>query len=195
MEKAAQPARRLDHIVAEARRLDGLLDHHNAEHALVLGTWLANGSQGERPSPAPETVGLHQRRSELDMDLKAAELALPGSREIEQQAASCAAAASWQLAEAIPLAAREAAAEVIEVQLIPAVEQVLRIEARLTGLVVALREAGDRPTNPLPGAVGISGQIAEMVRQAKREPGVPIAIDQARRFIDALTNNAQAVLK
>jgi hypothetical protein len=193
-ERATKPARRLDAILSEARRLDDLLAQHSADYERVLGAWLANGGEGERPTPAPETVGLRIRRTEIDLDLAAAKVALPGSREIEQQAAASAAAASCELAETIAVASREVAAEIIAFELIPAIEQVLRVEARLTGLVVALREAGDRPNNPLPGAIGISVQIAEMIREGKREPGIPVDIDRARRFLNELAVNAEAIL-
>jgi hypothetical protein len=194
LEAAQTPLRRLQEPIDEFARVDGRLAEIDRANDADVGRWIAAGSQGGRPMPPAEVVGLRQLRDTLLPDATAARLALPAAQAEFQRVAQAAIAAARQKDEALVIAAANAARDVIEAELVPAVTRVVEIEARVAGLAAVLREAGDRGTNPMPGAIGGSLQIVDMVREAKHRPAVPIAIDQAWQFLNALAVNAEAVL-
>ena len=194
IEAAQAPLRRLQEPIDDLAEVYRRLTEIDQQTDVAVGRWIADGGAGDRPVGPPEVVGLRHKRDTLAPDATAARLILPGAQTEFQRVAQAAVAAARQKDESLVIAAAEAAREVIEAELVPAVEKVVEIEARVAGLAAALREAGDRAANPLPGAVGISVQINDMVREAKHRPAVPLAIDQARQFLNTLAVNAEAAL-
>lgn len=193
MEAEAQPARRLDAIIAEARDLDQQLAASAADHHRELGSWLANSSQAERPTPSAATVGLRQRRAELADDLAAAEAALPTARHGEQEAASRAAAASRRLVESVAIAAADAARELFP-RLMAQLEEYLALEGQLRGLEAALRTAGNQP-HASNAYFAVASEISDAIAEIKRTTGAPINVAAGERLLAALANNPEAVLQ
>jgi hypothetical protein len=144
-----------------------------------------------RPLPEASALGLAQRRAELAEDLAAAQKALPAARALEAEAAARLGAAGRRQMEALAAAAVEAAQEMLP-GLRSAIARVLRIEAELVGIELALRERGNAPRAPS-AFLHCASVVADAVKIARREASAPADIAGARRLLDALSRDPTAV--
>ncbi|HTV44847.1 MAG TPA: hypothetical protein VMF05_05990 [Stellaceae bacterium] len=152
------------------------------------------GQPGRRQAAtAPETVGLRQRRGEIEADRSAAETALPAAQARSHEAALRLAAAARQRAEVLPAAAADAALSIIPA-LRAAVARVLRIQAIIAGTELALREAGQRPGAPS-SFMHHSMEIANAIRAARQEVVVSADVAAGRQLLDRLVNDPAAALE
>jgi hypothetical protein len=191
MEQAQLPLARLNRITAELAAVEKQIAVIDAEHRLSVGHWIAAGGcdEEQRPLPPAHRLGLAQRRDALLSDVAAVGAVQPDLHAQYQRAAQEAAAAMHRRDEALVTAAADAARDMIERELLPAIENVLRVEARLQGLRQALTEAGNRPHNALPRGAETAGSILELLNNARMRPSIPRADEHGRKFLEALKQN------
>jgi hypothetical protein len=137
--EARRPYDRLIAIIASHDRAIRELEHAKAEDEAELGRWLASG-EGDRPGPSEATLEAQRKVDELSGDAAAARGAVNGFIPQLRETQDRLAAASARHVETIGLAAICACAETITSELIPAIEQVLRVEAKIRSAAAALRE-------------------------------------------------------
>jgi phosphopantothenate synthetase len=103
-------------------------------------------------------------------------------------------AASAQRDAALCSAAVEAAAEVIEAELRPTIEAMLRVEVRILAVRHALWMAGNRASGSIPAAPGAAGRIVDMIVVARREAGVERDDAGGEAFLNELGRDPAAKL-
>lgn len=192
-EAAAAPARRLQAVRAAYAEAGRQLAEARADDEATLGDWLAAGAEGERPSPSIPTRSAERRLDELAADAAAAARALPAVEARHADAVRLLTAAGQARSTAIAGAAVEAAREVIAGEMAPALDRLLMVEARLSGLAAELRRLGHAPHNSA-AALSASLDIDGRLRAAKAEAGVPRADAIGHAFLDALALDPQATL-
>ena len=148
---------------------------------------------GEALLSAPESPEAEQRLANLAKGAKDAEHRLVAARANYTAAAERVRSASKEWKEALWPAAVEAADPAL-CQLEQAVRGVLVIEARLRGLVLGLREAGDRDGSGADGAFAAAERIEKGITEARRKPTLAVDIEIGRSFLDSLRSDPEATL-
>jgi hypothetical protein len=193
-ERVRKPADRLQQLIGAADRAERDLAELREADTAALGQWLAGGVEGARPEPSQKTLDCEHRVAELARDGSAARSMLPPLAAEAAASAQAVAEAARRRDEALVYAAGAAAEEVIAAELVPALEAVLKAEARLRGLGAALLEACHRSAAPIAAAGGISGQISEAIGKARAEVAVARDDDGGRRFLNKLAGDPEARL-
>jgi hypothetical protein len=189
LEAFERPVRALEEVIHAADRAEAELAEALVERERAIGAWLAAGQQGPRPALAEDEQALAARAREAREDAEAAKRALPGSIALRSQAAAALAQASERHREMIAEAAIQAARELVDDQLVPAVEGVLRIEARLAGLRLILTT-----DSTLPNGGSCAARVGDLIRAGKGRPAVARDDAGGRRFLDQLGHDPAARL-
>jgi hypothetical protein len=188
-----RPVQALNKIIAAAGAAERELAEHQAERQQRLGAWLVDGG-GERPGVSHTEVRAEREAKTARTDAAAAEKALPPLLAPRMAALAALNMASAQRDAALCSAAVDAAGEVVEAELKPAIEAVLRVEVRIQALRHALWMAGNRASGSIPVAPGAAGRIVEMIVAAKREVGVERDNAAGEEFLNRLCADPTAKL-
>jgi hypothetical protein len=156
----------------------------------LTGEWLAGGRIGADPGAAADTRLLHDQIAHMAAEVTAARPTLPEKEQQHRPAigrlGEAAALRDMALDEVAVVAADEVAGA-----LTGALNDALRVEARLLGLHHALLErvrGGDS------SAGHAAERIAVMIRAGKRNAGVPHDAESGRRLLAALCEDPGAKL-
>jgi hypothetical protein len=193
-EQADRPVQALNAVIAAAAGADRTLAEHQAKRQRLIGEWLVTGCIGERPVADHAERAAEARAREARQDAAAAEAALPGVFAPRQAALAALNAASAQRDACLCAAAIDAGAEVIEAELAPAIEAMLRIEVRVQAVRHALWLAGNRASGSIPTAPGAAGRIVEMIVAAKQHAGVERDDAAGEAFLNRLGADPMARL-
>ena len=199
----ARPLAEIDRIretATEATALRAEIRRRDDEHAAALTTWIATGSSGAPPVPAPRLLDAERRLAQISAEAEAA-----------ATTASVAEAACAGAAEAVKRAMRERDAAVWTVTIEaaePAFEEMRGIistasalEARLRGLVLVLRAVGGRDasagTAPYSAAAAIEGRLAATegrLAATLRMPRSQPETEPGRQLLERLSSDPLATL-
>jgi hypothetical protein len=190
---ARRPLRELEALAAAAAAKSALAASLLAEHEQAVGSWLL-APEGARPARTIESSAAECGAANLAGDLKAAERASGLRRDAYRFAADGVARARDRRDEAMTAAAVDAARTTIEAELKPAIAKVLKIEARLRGVMTALIELGNRQQAPVRSGPGVAGVIADLIKSAKADVAVARDDDGGRHFLDRLAGDPEVLL-
>jgi hypothetical protein len=193
-DEADKPVAALQAVVARAQQAEATLAELQAERQRRVGDWLVSGAFGERPAISHIELKAEKAVKTARSDADAAEKALPAVLGPRNAALAALNAAVAQRAHALVCAALDAAREVVEAELVPAIEGVLLVERRLLGLRHALFLAANRASGAIPAAGGAVGAIVDMIRAAKNEVGIQQDNAGGEAFLNALGADPQAKL-
>jgi hypothetical protein len=119
-------------------------------------------------------------------DADAAEKTPPAVLAPRNAALAMVTAAAAQRDACLIAAALDAVREVLEAELKPKIEEMLRVEARLLGLRHALFMRANAASGAIPAAGGAVGETIDMSRAAQSEVGVEQANAAGEEFLNAL---------
>jgi hypothetical protein len=194
LERASKPADRLQNLIAAHDRAVRALAEAREADTAELGAWLAEGRDGDRPGMSDATREAERAVRELEVDAAAARLALPAKATERAQAHAQLMTAQHHRDECLAVAAHDAARDVVNTELKAALEDVLRVEVKLRGLMVALGEAANRSQAPIPVAGGIAAQIGDEIAAARRDAAIARDDVYGRTFFDKLASDPEARL-
>jgi hypothetical protein len=180
---ADQPVQRLNAVVARAQQAETALAEVRAKSGQqkLIADWIETGCVGERPVADHAEQAAKAAAANLQIEAAAAAERLPAAIERRRDPAAAMAAASGHHREMIAEAAVQAAREVVDGELVPAIEAVLWIEARLEGLRNALVS-----DTTLPNRGSCAGRIQNLIADGKREPSARRDDEAGRDFLNRL---------
>ena len=192
--EAQAPEQCLSAIVREFEAAERDLTACRAEDDRLLGAWLADDAEGERPVPSVRTLAAERAVASLDRNVVAARTALPEHQAKVQVCAERVRDLGIARGDAAYRAAVEAVREFLDREFRPAIQRLLAIEAKARSVEHALYELGTGG-KPSPVVLGCSVDVATAIREAKAAAGVVHKHAVGKLLIDRLMNDAQASLE
>jgi hypothetical protein len=192
--EADRPVQALNGVAARAVEAETALAALQAERQQRVGDWLIGGALGERPAASHDEVKAERAAKTARTDADAAEKALPAVLAPRNAVLASLTAAAFQRDAGLVAATLDAAREVVEAELKPKIEAMLRVEARLLGLRHALFMRANAASGAIPAAGGAAGDVLDMIRAAKAEVGVERADKAGEEFLNRLGADPTAKL-
>jgi hypothetical protein len=191
--EAQAPEQRLSAVVHELEAAERDLTTCRAADDRVLGAWLADGAEAERPEPSVRTCAAERTVAALDRNVIAARTTLPEHQAKVQICAERVRDLSIARGDAAYRAAVEVVREFLDREFRPAIQRVLAIEAKARSVEHALREFGNG-AKPSPVALGCSVEVAAAIRGAKAAAAIAHDHEVGKQLIERLMSDADATL-
>jgi len=198
LEQVHRPLSALERVLiaaesAEAAELRAEIGRLLAAPGVESQSRINGDHSGEALLLAPELPEAEQRLAKLAEGAADAGHRLAVARGNYTAAAEHVRLACKEWEEALWPAAAEAADPDLA-KLEDAVRTVLIIESRLRGLILALREAGNRDGPGANGAFAAAESIETRITETRRRPVLAVSIEIGRSFLDRLRSDPGATL-
>jgi hypothetical protein len=194
LEDARRPEGRLAEAVAELDVAEAMLASLRAEDERIFADWLASGGDTARPEPSMATLDAAQRVIRLRQDGDAARKALPAALEAAHQAAAAVGTVGLAREAAVFKVVVEALEAFCQRRLLPAINDMLSLQAAAEGLEQVLWAHGRRHGGST-AALQAATAVAEIIAKTKAAAGVPHGTETGARFLRRLKADPEAEIE